>query len=32
MKKYKLSKKKFIAMFEDGTIYNLYDGEIEFDI
>lgn len=32
MKKHGLSKRKFISMFEDGTIYNLYDGEIDFDI
>lgn len=32
MKEHKLSKRKFISMFEDGTIYSLYDGEIEFDI
>ena len=32
MKKHKLSKRKFVAMFEDGTIYNLYDGEIDFDL
>ena len=32
MKKFRLTKKKFREMFMDGTIYSLWDGEIEFDI
>lgn len=32
MKKHHLTKKKFVAMCDNGTIYTIYDGEIEFDL
>ena len=32
MKRFHLSKNKFIEMFYNETLYQLYDGEIEFDL